>query len=64
MTFSEHISDNKIPEGWYGEGVSGWGTCVHLWQIHVDAWQNQYSIVKYLKKEKNTISVKGKQPLQ
>ena len=56
------------PEGWYREGGesggSGSGTRVHLWQIHVDAWQNQYSIVKYLKKEKNTISVKGKQPLQ
>ena len=39
------------PEGWYGEGggregVSGWGTCVHLWQIHVNVWQNQYNIVK------------------
>ena len=38
------------PEGWYGEGGgrggSGWGTCVYLWQIHVDVWQNQYNIVK------------------
>ena len=36
------------PEGWYGEvgGVSGWGTRVHPWQIHVDVWQNQYNIVK------------------
>ena len=36
------------PEGWYGEGgggsCSGWGTRVHLWQIHVDVWQNQYNI--------------------
>ena len=23
-----------------------WGTRVHLWQIHVDLWQNQYNIVK------------------
>ena len=22
------------------------GTCVYLWQIHVDVWQNQYNIVK------------------
>jgi len=22
------------------EGVSGWGTRVHLWQIHDDVWQN------------------------
>ena len=38
------------PEGWYGgrrwEGSSGLGTCVHPWWIHVDVWQNQYSIVK------------------
>ena len=40
------------PEGWYGVGTgtgvpsSGWGTRVHLWQIHVDVWQNQYNIVK------------------
>ena len=27
-------------------GGSGWGTHVHLWQIHVDVWQNQYNIVK------------------
>ena len=25
---------------------SGWGTRVHLWQIHVDVWQNQYNIEK------------------
>ena len=34
------------PEGWYGEGDSGVGTYVHPWRIHVDVWQNQYSIVK------------------
>ena len=28
------------------EGGLGWGTRVHPWQIHVDVWQNQYSIVK------------------
>ena len=22
------------------------GTCVYLWRIHVDVWQNQYNIVK------------------
>ena len=34
--------------GWGGrwEGGSGLGTRVHLWQIHVDVWQNQYNIVK------------------
>ena len=38
-----HLDD---PEGWYGEGGSGWGTHVHLWWIHVDVWQNHYNIVK------------------
>jgi len=28
------------------DGDSGWGTHVHLWWIHVDAWENQYNIVK------------------
>ena len=23
------------PEGWYWEGGSGWGTCVHPWWIHL-----------------------------
>ena len=34
--------------GWGGrrEGDSGWGARVHLWQIPVDIWQNQYNIVK------------------
>ena len=36
------------PEGWYGEGGSGWGTRVHPWRIHVDIWQNQYNIIKKL----------------
>ena len=34
------------------EEGSGWGTCVYLWQIHVDIWQNQYNIVKLKKKKK------------
>ena len=28
------------------EGGSGLGTHVHPWRIHVNVWQNQYSIVK------------------
>ena len=28
------------------EEGSGWGTCVYMWQIHVDIWQNQYNIIK------------------
>jgi len=27
-------------------GGSRWRTHVHPWWIHVDVWQNQYSIVK------------------
>ena len=38
------------------EEGSGWGTCVYLWQIHVDIWQNQYNIVKL----KNKIKLKKK----
>ena len=34
------------------EEGAGWGTCVYLWQIHVDIWQNQYNIVM-LKNKKN-----------
>ena len=45
------------PKGmvWGGrrEEGSGWGTCVYLWQIHVDMWQNQYNIVKLKNKIKN-----------
>ena len=36
------------------EEGSGWGTCVYLWQMHVDIWQNQYNIVKL----KNKIKLK------
>ena len=28
------------------EGDSGLGTHVHPWRIHVNVWQNQYSVVK------------------
>ena len=38
------------PERWYGEGGgrggSGLGTHVHPRSIHVNVWQNQYSIIK------------------
>ena len=38
------------PEG--GQGDSGWGIRVYLWQIHFDVWQNQYNIVKFKNKIK------------
>ena len=34
------------PERWCGEGDGRGVQGVHPWQIHVDVWQNQYSIVK------------------
>ena len=38
------------PEGCCGEGGGRGGSClgshVHPWWIHVNVWQNQYSIVK------------------
>ena len=37
------------------EGDSGVGTYVHLWWIHVDVRQNQYSIVKSRKKKSDRI---------
>ena len=41
------------------EEGSGWGTCVYLWRIHVDIWQNQYNIVKLKNKiiQKKTLHV-------
>ena len=33
-------------QGGRRERGSGWGMHVYLWRIHVDVWQNQYSIVK------------------
>ena len=35
------------------EEVSGWGTHVYLWRIHVDVWQNQDNIVKLKNQIKN-----------
>ena len=35
-------------QGGRREAGSGWGTHVNPWRIHVDVWQNQYNIVKWL----------------
>ena len=43
---SEKASLKLMVQGGRREGSSGWGTCVYLWQIHVDVWQNQNNIVK------------------
>ena len=49
------------PEGWYGRGggrgVQEWELNVHPWWIHVDVWQNQYSIVKLKKNTGKKISL-------
>ena len=54
---------------WSGrwEGDSGLGTHVYPWQIHVNVWQNQYSIekqnkvkIKNLKNNKKIIRIDGK----
>ena len=39
-------------QGGRREESSGWGTCVYLWRIHADIWQNQYNIVKFKNKTK------------
>ena len=45
------------------EGGSGLGTRVHPWQIHVDVWQNQYSIVKLKKKKRRLTNESGQSVL-
>ena len=49
MPFSQIIPPSS---SWRKEEGSGWGTCVYLWQIHVDIWQNQYNIAKLKNKRK------------
>ena len=39
-------SPREMVWGGRWEEGSGLGTHVHPWWIHVDVWQNQYSIVK------------------
>ena len=44
------------PEGCMGREEGGGfrmgNTCVYLWQIHFDIWQDQYNIVKFKNKIK------------
>ena len=40
------------------EGGSGLGTRVHPWLIHVNVWQNQYSIVKQNKVKIKILKIK------
>ena len=43
------------------EGSSGLGSHVHSWLIHVNVWQNQYSIVKQNKVKIKIFFKKGKE---
>ena len=36
------------PEGWDGQGVTGWGTYVHPWLIHVSVWQKPLQYCKVI----------------
>ena len=51
-----HAEGKRKVQGGRREEGSGWGTCVYLWQVHVDIWQNLYNIVKL----KNKIKLKKK----
>ena len=46
ISFTDQIWMERI-----GKIASGLGTHVYPWQIHVNVWQNQYSIVKQKKKQ-------------
>ena len=49
----------EMVQGGRWEGGSGLRTHVHLWWIHVDVWQNQYSIVKQNKVKKKKTELKN-----
>ena len=42
-------------------GVTGWGTRVYPWQIHLDVWQNQYN--KVISLQLKLINLKFKKSL-
>ena len=46
------------PEGWDGEGGSGWGTHVHPWLIHVNVWQKPVQYYKVISLQ--LIEINGK----
>ena len=46
------------PEGWYGEGESGWGTHVNPWLIHVNVWQKPLQYCKVISLQ--LIKINGK----
>ena len=46
------------PEGWDGEGGSGWGTHVNLWLIHVNVWQKPLQYYKVISLQLTKINEK------
>ena len=51
------------PHGWDGEGngrgVSGWGTHVHPWLIHVNVWQKSLQYSKAISLQLNKLIKKA-----
>ena len=47
------MSPKKCTSGQTMDKLSCLGSHVHPWWIHVNVWQNQYSIVKLKKKKQN-----------
>ena len=47
------------PEGWDGEGGSGWGTHVHPWLIHVNVWQKPLQYYKVISLQLNRLIKKN-----
>ena len=48
------------PEGWDGEGGSGWGTHVNPWLIHVNVWQKPLQYCKVISLQLIKINEKKK----
>ena len=48
LVLSDNLEGRGEKEGGRGERGFRMGTHVHPWQIHVDVWQNQCSVVGWL----------------
>ena len=48
------------PEGWDGEGGSGWGTHVNPWLIHVNVWEKPLHYFKVISVQLIKINGGGK----
>ena len=52
------------PEGWDGEGGSGWGTHVHPWLTHVNVWQKPLQYCKVISLQLKKLIKKTKKSQQ